>query len=398
MDAVVEMDNYDCNLIIHTWDKGEAEYRLTIDAQTRSDEDGILLENYLQGLEFSASRSSVSFRNRFWTSRNSIGNRTIMKLKNGDNITLSSIELRAELWIPSRCDLKLASKYSEIKMEDFAGPFSLDLYNDNFYGANVTADIKLIDKYSTIEFNDTKDIKADLYNSRLDIDNAGDLVIESKYSKINIGSAGRIEINSYNDKYGITSTGDMSFTAKYSDLNTESSGNVELDCYEGTIIINNVRNITLTSKYTDYRFDVAEECSAVSLYNNKLTAGRMISLDIKESKYSVFRIDELSASLSESSGYNDNFIIENIGSNFEGIFMNGKYIDLSVDLPITFSYRFKAKVKYADFDIDESSMKPIVKVITGSDIEYNAVKGTEKEEMPVIEVNGYQMSVKITDR
>jgi hypothetical protein len=46
--------------------------------------------------------------------------------------------------------------------------------------------------------------------------------------------------------------------------------------------------------------------------------------------------------------------------------------------------------------MDESQLKSKTKIIDGSHLDYDAVKGTEKEGMPLIEVNGYEMSLKIT--
>ena len=62
-------------------------------------------------------------------------------------------------------------------MEDFSGQLKLDLYNDNLYGANVKGKTEIEDKYSTIEFKDMKDLKADLYNSKLEAANTGNLSI-----------------------------------------------------------------------------------------------------------------------------------------------------------------------------------------------------------------------------
>ena len=45
--------------------------------------------------------------------------------------------------------------------------------------------------------------------------------------------------------------------------------------------------------------------------------------------------------------------------------------------------------------MDESLFKTKIKVSEGSQLEYDAIRGTEKDGMPLIEINGYQMSLKI---
>jgi hypothetical protein len=396
-DALVQVNNYDCDLVIHTWDKDEAEYRLSVKAETRSDEDAQLLENFIRNLLFSHSSSSVSFDNRFWESRNTIMGRMTMKLKGGKNVSLTAFEITGELWIPKGCKFKLGSKYSEINMEDFSGPLNIDLYNDNFYGGKLGSNAEITDKYSTIEFKDIKDLRADLYNSKFDAGDCGKLDIQSKYSKIICKNSGDLEINGYNDKYSFIKTGNISFTAKYSDLETESSGRAELDCYEGTISLKEVKDVRIQSKYADFRFDVAANCSISSSYETKITAGKLKSLDISESKYCTYKVDEIVNSLSESDGYQDKFYTFRLGEDFKGIKVNGKYLELSLEIPKTTDYRFKANIKYPDFDINESAFKPVVKIEKGSQIEYDAIKGTEKDGMPLIEVNGYQVTLKIRE-
>jgi hypothetical protein len=394
-DGSVALENYDCNVTIHTWDKGETEFHLIIDAKTRSDEDAAVLDKYLQNLKFSNSATSVNFRDSFWESRNNIMGRMTMKLEGAKAVSLSEFSMKGELWIPSGCRFGLNSKYSEVKMEDFSGQLTLDLYNDNFYGSNLSGKTAIEDKYSTIEFKDIRDLKADLYNSKLEAGNTGDLNIESKYSKITAVSSGILTVNSYNDKYSIPKTGNISFVAKYSDLKTETSGLITLDCYEGTVIIKEARDIKITSKYADFQFGKVDNVSVESSYNDKLSAVRMTALRITESKYCSFRIDELASSIVENEGYEDKFNILKTGPEFNKLSVAGKYVDISLSLPKTLDFRFKAKITYPNLDIDESKFITRTKISDGSQLEYDAVKGTEKDGMPVIEVNGYQMSLKV---
>ncbi len=397
-DARVTMENYDCNLTIHTWDKGMTEFRLIVDAETKSEEDAATLEKYLRELVFSNSPSSASLTSKFWENRTSIMNSTTMKLKNGKSITLRSFTVQGELWIPAGCRFDLNSKYSQVTMEDFTGQLTLDLYNDNFTGGKLTADAVIRDKYSTIELNDTRKINANIYNTKLNGGNASDLSIESKYSRISFASCGTLSADSYNDKYEIPKTGDVTFTAKYSDLKTESSGNFTIDLYNGNVITSQAGDVKIVSKYSGYQFSAAGRCSISSFYNDKLTAGKLTSLDVNESKYSTFRIDNLTESVRDRDCYSDNFTLSDTGSEFRGLNLSGKYIKASITIPNTTSYRFKAEIKYADLDMNEPALKYIVKTVEGSEVKYDAIKGTETAGMPVIEVNGYEVNLSIIEK
>jgi hypothetical protein len=305
--------------------------------------------------------------------------------------------MKGEVWIPSGCRFELDSKYSEIHLEDFAGLLFLKLYNGNLYGGNVSNKAEIEDKYGSIEFRDMKDVKADLYNSKLQASSMGNLEIVSKYSKVTVTTAGRLDIDGYNDKYDFEKTGDISFTAKYSDLKALISGQAVLDCYEGSVNLKEAKDITISSKYADFQFGVAGNITVSTSYNDKLVSVKLNSLKIDESKYCSYRIEELTGSVSESDGYEDKFTIMKTGQDFTGFSIDGKYTEATLSLPKSTGYRFRARIQYADLDMDESQLKSKTKIVDGSNLEYDAVKGTEKEGMPVIEVKGYQMGLKIVE-
>ena len=397
-DARVSMANYDCNLAIHTWDKGEAELRLTIEAEPKSAEDGEVLDKYLKDLTFSSAPSSASFSSRFWESRNTSWNRTTMKLRDGKNVSLKSFTIKGELWIPVNCMFTLDSKYSRISLEDFSGPLILNLYNDNLTGGTVLSAVEITDKYSTIEFRDLKDCRVNLYNSKLTAGNTGNFSIESKYSGVSLASSGDLKISSYNDKYEIPKTGDVTFAAKYSDLKTETSGEVGVDLYNSNLSMNEAKDVNIRSKYSEISFSKAGRCSVQESYNDKLTFGKLTSLTVSTSKYTTFSVDYLSEYVKESDGYNDNFSISGTGKEFSGFSLNGKYLDADAVILKGTSYKFRADVKYPDLHIDESALKDVVRTIDGSSMKYDAVKGTESEGMPVIEITGYQIALRITEK
>jgi hypothetical protein len=170
-----------------------------------------------------------------------------------------------------------------------------------------------------------------------------------------------------------------------------------LDCYEGTVIIKEARDIKIISKYADFQFGKVDNVSIESSYNDKLSAAKMKAMRIIESKYCSFRIEELANSIVENDGYEDKIVIVKTSQEFSKMSVDGNYVDISLSLAKTLDYRFKAKITYPNLDIDESKFVTRTKISDGSQLEYDAVKGTEKDGMPVIEVNGYEMSLKITE-
>jgi hypothetical protein len=395
--AKVTFNNYDCNLTIHTWDKAETEYHLTVDAKTRNDEDAIVLDTYLTNMKFQGNASSVDYKDNFWETRNSLMGKMTMKLGNGKTISLTEFSIKGEVWIPSVCRFELESKYSDVHLEDFAGSLILVLYNDNFFGGSVKGNAEINDKYSTMVFGAMKDVKVDLYNSKLLAENMGNLKSESKYARVKTTTAGRLEISSYNDNYEFTNTGDIIFNAKYSDLKSEISGKVTLDCYEGSVSVKEAKDISITSKYADFTVGKSDNIAISSSYNDQFNFGKVISLKIIDSKYCSYKIEELANAVTESDGYEDKFTILKTSQDFKEFSINGKYTEVSLGLAKTTDYKFRAKIQYADLDINESQLKSKTKIVEGASVEYDAVKGTEKEGMPLVEIEGYQMGLKIVE-
>jgi len=396
-DVSFAFKNYDCNLTIHTWDKPEIAYTMSVDATLKSEEDAKRLDDFIEELEFSHSAGSVQFDNRFWTSKKSILGRKTMTLKGARTVRFSEFKMKGEMWIPKNCILNLTSKYSEIEMEDLNGRLSLDLYNDKVYGGRVNSNMKIVAKYSTLEFTNMKDIKADLYNTNIEAGDIGNMSAVSKYSKFKVGDAGKVDIDSYNDKYILGTAGDIRFLDKYSDLTAEQTGHTELDCYNSTINIKRVADVVLKSKYGTYEFKEARNLNIATAYNDKFIIDSLGTLNITDSKYCVYKIDHLEKSLFLKEGYSDKLFVTKTGS-LKEVKVNGKYVVLEMALDKDFSYRFKANVKYSKFDIDEESMNVKKKIKESSKLEMEAVKGPESEGMPSFFVNGYDMAVTLTEQ
>ena len=390
-------NNYDCDLIIHSWDQPKIEYNMSIDASLHSEEDKERLAASIEDLEFTHSAGSVEINNRFWKSRKNIMGKKTIDLEGTKTIRYSEFKMKGELWIPISCNLTLKSKYSDIEMEDLKGGISLDLYNDKLYGGNMSGKTRIADKYSTLEFKNMMDIEADLYNTDIESVKIGNLTISSKYSDFKTGNAGKLEINAYNDKYAFGNTEDIKFTDKYSDLTTGISGNMEMDCYNSTVICNRAGDLELKSKYGKYEIGEAKNLNINSGYSDNYKIKSLKTLNITQTKYGTYKIDKLISSLLMDDGYSDKFTVLKTGPGYKGMKVNGKYVKIQVALDKEMNYRFKADVKYPKFDINEEAMDVKIKIKESSELKLEAIKGVEKEGMPEIVINGYDMAVTFTE-
>jgi len=124
---------------------------------------------------------------------------------------------------------------------------------------------------------------------------------------------------------------------------------------------------------------------------------RLGTLHVSESKYTVFKIDHLETSLLLKEGYSDKLLVSNTGA-FKELKVNGKYVALEMGLDRTLSFRFNADVKYGKLDINEESMNVRKKIVDGPGLYMEAIKGVESEGMPSFFVNGYEMSVTLSEQ
>lgn len=396
-DVKITFNNYDCDLVIHTWDRQEISYDMSVDATLKTEEDAERLDAYIENLEFSHSAGSVQIDNRFWTSKKAVIGRKTMTLKGARTVRFSQFKMKGEMWVPENCRLVFKSKYSEIQAESLQGVLSLDLYNDKWYGGDVNTGIEIKAKYSTLEFKEMKDIEADLYNTDVEAGTIGSLNVVSKYSNVHVGDAGKVVVDAYSDKYSFGNTGDIKFVDKYSDLKALLTGRMELDCYNSTVNVILAEDIYLKSKYGRYYLDGAANLNITSAYSDKFEIKKLNTLSIDESKYSVFKLEHLERSLLLKDGYSDKLYVTNTGTLSE-VKVTGKYVVLEMALDKEFSYRFEADVKYPKFDIPEEDMKTRIKIKEGSELQMEAIKGTESEGMPSFFVNGYDMAVTLTEQ
>jgi hypothetical protein len=394
-DVNLSFNNYDCDLIIRTWDKSTIEYTLQVTAASLKTEDSEILNNYLENLSFHTSANHVTIDNRFWDERNTRNNKIKLELRNGEKITLTKFQISGELKVPSGTNFKLKSRYSNIEMSDISGELTLDLYNDKLYAGNAGSDLNLKAKYSTIEFENMNDITADIYNTDIEAKDIGNLKINSKYSKIFCNEVQNVNLTSYNDKLVFESTRDLSFDAKYSSLIAKKSKILNVDTYNCTIVIDEIEDIRIESKYSKFEFKSGGNCILSSSFNDGVKYRKLKNLKIYESKYGTYKIEELTEMLEVTEGYSDKFEILKTSMSLKGIKVNEKYGKVRIGIPEQLDFRLKARIKYPKLDIDDAGITTRIKILENSDLEYEGIKGTESADMPLILIKGYNVSLSI---
>ena len=309
--AIIYLENYDCDVKIEPSDKNIVEFELHINAESPNEEDINNLKKFLENLDFNGNPDEMKFTTKIYESRNSKGIKTDqkieMKLINNTEIFLSMFEIGAILRLPSYSKLNLSTKYSTINLCNVKS-LMLNSYNDKVYAGNVYNPSEINAKYSNIEFNNLTDSKIDLYDCTLEANKAGIIDLKTKYSKIYIDSASNIKIYSYNDKMEFKKTGDVKIDTKYSDFSSIISGDIYIDVYDSNFEIGQAGKIEIIkTKYSDYIFKKSDELVISLSYDDKFEIGQVSSAKIYETKYSDYEIKVIGTITGNKAGFLSRF-------------------------------------------------------------------------------------------
>ncbi|HDZ42221.1 MAG TPA: hypothetical protein ENH59_11175 [Bacteroidetes bacterium] len=396
-DTWVVLDNYDTDMEIHTWDKPEIEFHMTIQAEFRNQDDASDVDAYLRDLEFKSTAGRTEINSKFWKSRTNIMGFSTMVLEGFNKVRYKKFKMECAIWIPQNASLELNTKYSEINMDDIDGELKLDSYDDELYAGSVGGTASITAKYSEMAFTGMKDIVADLYSCELATGNAGNMKIITKYSDIDSENIGILDIDSYEDDFTIKNCSDIKYIAKYSELTTGQAGKLVADNYECEFAADRITDARIESKYSEFDITTAGTIDITSFYEDNLTAEKIRSLNIEKTKYGDFEIEEIEKKFTVKSAYEDDFSVDRLGMKLEELNINGKYLNIELGVAFNFDCRLKATIKYPEMNIDDNIFKTKIHIKDGSNLEYEGIKGTEKEGMPELVVKGYEVNLKVSE-
>jgi len=391
----ISFENYDTSVDIRTWDKPEIELHMTIEAEFKKENDASKVDDYLKNLEFRSSGGRTVINSKFWKSRNNIFGISTMNIEGLKPLRIEKFKMECLLWIPDNAALELKSRYSEINMEDIGGELILDLYNDDLYAGSVEGNSSIEAKYSKMNFREMKNVNARLYNCELTTADAGDMIIDSKYSEIHCANAGITGIESYEDEFVFENNGDIKFIAKYSELTTGQAANLVADTYECEFSADRIKGGRISSKYSAWKILSADVLVFESQYEDELVSDKIRSLKVSGSKYSDFSIESLESSIIFEDTYENEIIIEKLEASLKRFRVEGKYLDIDLGIAAGLDGKIKAGIKYPELDIDEDLFRTKIMIKDGSDLEYEAIKGTEKEDMTELVINGYEIKLRV---
>ena len=323
-----------------------------------------------------------------WNSNNNV---TTIKFSDGKKAKgIRDIVMSATLFVPDLEELQLKNKYGDIDL-DAKAPDNLivDLFSGKLETANPIKDFDLTIKYGKCYIADVKNSKLNLFDSDLRTGHLGNTEVLSKYSECEIMDvSGDLLMQTFDDKWEMKDiSGLFKFNDKYSEYKLETFGSAEGTVFDGEVVATSGKKLTLhDSKYSKYKISHLDELVGYAIFDDDFEIGNILSIDVKNSKYSSYRIDGLKDTFSSSQAFDDEIKIGKIAANFDDIFMEGKYtkMDFYIDKDAQFAVDVNlqyGKFDHPDFDVrihKEVNSKIEMKGFVGAEQSDNSKKLTIK--------------------
>ncbi|MCG6191192.1 hypothetical protein [Maribellus maritimus] len=388
--VTIKISNQSGDIKINTSSDKNVSMTTSVEIRGNSKEDVDKVIKAIEDFTFDLRGNELEIDTRFYKNMNSVNNRRTITLLNGDKVRIGEFKIRHQLYIPRNASLKLNNKYSDIELQELDGDADFTLYSSNLHANDFAGDFTIEAKYSKIYIGEIqKAADIDFYDSDIEFTSWGDAEITSKYSKFEGKKTGKLVINSYDDKFNIGQTSSLNLNAKYSDFISQAEVNeIRLDLYDCNIRINSANSGTYKGKYSELKLGNVKVFNVTECYDDDFYLGKTEDVQIDESKYCKFEIDE--ASKFYLSGYDDIVNISRLKNNFSGIDITGKYGKVNVNTGSE-PFQVTCKIKYGKVDIPES-LKVIKQIKENSDLELVAGNSGGK-----ISVEGYDIKVVIDD-
>ncbi|MFY0689503.1 MAG: hypothetical protein JXQ90_20200 [Cyclobacteriaceae bacterium] len=304
------------------------------------------------------------------------------------------LRMTYRLKVPRNNAIEIKSSYRDMTMKGaYTGPVVIDHYSGEIEaGSFDKLELKL--KYGQSRFESIGMLKVELYEEEFKANEVKAVKGVTKYSDVDFGHVGIVELESYEDNLSAEEVASISGVYKYGEMRV--SGGIDklsLTSYEWQLESNNIEECILNeSKYSRFKSTQVGKMRFVDAYEDRIEVERLGSLDFI-GKYVELNIGTLQESL-KVDGYETDVELDNIGSDANEIFLDGKYNKLKLNLDGT-SIALDAKVKYGNFDYDKSAFDVVRHIRDGSEleIEMSSVQLGSNETKVVI--RGYEIDVDI---
>lgn len=321
-----------------------------------------------------------------------------MEFEDGTSISLSKYKtLGLTVYLPEDMDLNIDARYGSITQKsNVRGNLKLDNYDADYYGQEVTGNVTIDARYSQIEFSGGETGNVKLYESKLKTTFKNNLTLESRYSKINLMGSGTLNYIGYEDELRSNVHGAVKMKTRYCEVEFMTADEIDANMYEGSLTLVNLKNkLKLNSRYLKANITNANEILMDSCYETDLILSEVNKITSAKGKYNKYNIGELKQAI-DINGYEESIDIKKVSNDFDKIYVDGKYIDLTMNIDSQIAYKLYGKVKYPDFNFEKDDYDVKLHDQQSSTIEFEYYKHT-RDTYREIKINGYEVDVNLND-
>lgn len=371
-------------------------------AESKEPENLKILENKMTENLISQSGKKVNISMKPYKSYNQFAmlawNYIKMEFKDGSNIELTKYKvLEFTVHLPEDMDLTIDARYGKLyHKSDIKGNLTLKNYDADYYGQKVSGDVNIDARYSQIDFNTCENGDVKLYESKLNASFKNNLKLDSRYSKIKTLGSGTLTYKGYEDELRSSVHGTVSMKTRYCEIEFMTADEIDANMYEGSLTLVNLKNkLKLNSRYLKANITNANEILMDSCYETDLILSEVNTITSAKGKYNKYNIGELKQAI-DINGYEESIDINKVSNDFDKIYVDGKYIDLAMNIDSQIAYKLYGKVKYPDFNFDKEDYEVKLHDKQSSSIEFEYYKHTS-DTYREIKINGYEVDVNIND-
>lgn len=305
-DTWVQAANKYGNVHIHTWDKNEVSYEITITVDARSESEAQeqldrVSINFMEDQgRVKAETAFAEVKSKRWT----LFNPDSWTWSGGNSWNKDKLQVDYIINMPAQNPTDIDNKYGNIHFPVLDNEARFRVKYGNLKGGKIGKNLDLYIGYGNGDIEEV----------------AGKSDIEVSYGNFN---AERLD--------------DLDLESKYSNITTEYAGDVNMDSKYGKYDLGTIQNLNSDSKYDNF---VIEKVDEVEI----------------ESKYSDYRIEEMTGRGEMEMTYG-NTKIKQLGANFGHLEIDGSYHDFSIWLESGTSFTIDAEGSYSDFDFPDGTLQ-----------------------------------------
>lgn len=286
---------------------------------------------------------------------NTINNKKTIKYKDGSKVKgINEMTVKMTLWVPNPQRLKLDNKYDRIELtDDFAGDLRVMLYSGDFVAANLGGLLDLDLKYGKAKLGSLGRAKIVVYDSEVLCGPIAEAAVSSKYSEFRLGDvSGNLTLETYDDQWRMGGVGGkLMINDKYSEFKFGNIGSAVIQVFDGQLVAETVDYLDIKdTKYTEYKLTAVSNLRLGNVFDDKFEIGELGKLEASDSKYTEYEVGKLGKVFDLKQSFDDAVQVGQVAADFNLIHMDGKYSNMELVIANDASFEFVVDMKYGKVD------------------------------------------------